>query len=74
MVNNNPIIRLLWLQYALIEHQISVSVIFAAMTILDITYLHHQIDEVLNTENFIVLNWILLVDSLHKEPEFAYHF
>jgi hypothetical protein len=41
--------------------------------ILNLTDLNHEVDQVLYTEDFVVGDWILLVDSFHKEPELIDH-
>ena len=35
----------------------------------DLTYLHHKINEVLDTEYSVVGDRILLVDGFHKKPK-----
>ena len=47
---------------------ICVFVVFAAVSVLDVAGLDHEVDEVLDAEDLVVLDWVLLVDGLDEEP------
>ncbi len=60
--------------YALIKEKKSISVKFTAMTILGITDLDHEINQILNTEYFVIGERVLLIYSFDKKPKLINHF
>jgi hypothetical protein len=56
--------------YTLVKEKKSISVKFTAMTILSITNLYHEINQILNTKYFVVGERVLLVNSFNKKPKF----
>ena len=74
--NDNPLFYgLLPPNALLVRYDVGVPVKLAAIAaVLDLTDLHHEIDQVLNAKYAVVSYGILLVDGLHKKPEVLNHF
>ena len=40
----------------------------AVATVADLTYLDHEVDQVLDAEQLVVCLWSLLINGFHEEP------